>query len=41
MNPVVYLIAAYVGAAMLYLGYLAWIRRTERVLERRIGGPAR
>lgn len=41
MNPVVYLVAAYVGATALYLGYLLWIRRQERLLERRSGGPAR
>jgi hypothetical protein len=41
MDPVVYLIAAYVGAAVLYVGYVVWIRRSERVLQGRIDGPAR
>jgi hypothetical protein len=41
MNPVGYLIAAYVGAALLYVGYIVWLRLTERALERRHGGSAR
>ncbi|HSL14644.1 MAG TPA: hypothetical protein VK962_00075 [Actinomycetota bacterium] len=36
-----YLIAAYVGAGVLYVGYLLWLFRQERALWRKTRGPAR
>lgn len=40
-NSTVYLIAAYVGAALLYGGYLLWLRAQERKFERRGRDAAR
>jgi len=31
-----YLIAAYLGAAILYVGYVTWLLRRERSLERAV-----
>mgnify|MGYP006368818989 CR=1 FL=1 len=36
-----YVIAAYVGSALLYGAYLTWLFRKERRLERPEGGGAR
>ncbi len=40
-NSTVYMVAAYVGAALLYGLYLLWLRAQERKLERRGRGAAR
>ncbi len=40
-NSTVYLIVAYVGAALLYGGYLAWLFSQERKLGRRSRDAAR
>ena len=40
-NSTVYLIAAYVGAGLLYGGYLAWLFVQERKLGRGSGDAAR
>lgn len=41
MSSVGYLVAAYVGAALLYVGYVLWLLRQERAIEGRGRGPAR
>jgi hypothetical protein len=40
-NSTVYMVAAYVGAALLYGIYTVWLRVQERKLERRSRGAAR
>ncbi len=40
-NSTAYLIAAYLGAALLYGVYLAWLFAQERKLGRRSRGAAR
>lgn len=40
-DSVPYLVAAYLGTAVLYGAYLAHLWRTERRLARRDRGPAR
>lgn len=40
-NSTVYMVAAYVGAAVLYGLYAFWLRAQERKLERRSRGAAR
>jgi hypothetical protein len=40
-NSTVYVIAAYVGAAVLYGGYLLWLLAQERRYERRSRDAAR
>jgi hypothetical protein len=40
VSGVGYLVGAYIGAALLYGGYVLWLFRRERALERRDdGGP--
>jgi hypothetical protein len=40
VSGVGYLVAAYIGAAVLYGGYVTWLLRRERALQRRSdGGP--
>lgn len=42
MNPDIgYVIAAYVGSALLYGVYVGWLLRKERRLERPEGGDGR
>jgi hypothetical protein len=41
VNGAGFLIAAYLGAAVLYGLYLFWLRRRERALERTIDGRGR
>lgn len=41
MNSVGYLIGAYAGAAVLYVGYLVLQRAKERDLERKVRGRSR
>jgi len=40
-NSTVYMVVAYVLAAVLYGGYTLWLRVQERKLERRSRGTAR
>jgi len=40
-NSTVYLIVAYIGAGLLYGGYLAWLFAQERKLGRRSRDAAR
>ena len=40
-NSTVYMVVAYVGTALLYGLYLAWLWRQERHLDRSTGDAAR